>query len=393
MLNAFFMMKKLLEESVETLNLKKDIKTKQQILNKLNTLNYKIFDSIKNLTKEFPIYEMEKEQQKTLKNLYQKAYKNKETFDSLSKDSSAQNISDNLKNLLKKWNESEKEVKQNQENINDLTAYSKIMLDAAQLKKIYIKQQNIVNRLSRFKFKDIVTASPMLKKIASDELKLSEQLQNLQKALWQHASNLNDKFWKLKQDAAEMSERIKILRIPQIIQKAGTSAQNKFASKAYIEASTALEKLKALLQNNEKKSNCISQLASGKLPCINGCGNQSDKFRKNAQQILNSILRKECNKSGSGYGSGISGASGYSTGNSSSMNIPLFGPSRSLGVSGGGSGDGDGKADQSSDSTSKAISVKEEHHSLKQFKLNSENINIEDTPFKYRKAVKNYFSD
>jgi phosphotransferase system HPr-like phosphotransfer protein len=392
MMNAFFRMKKLLENSVQKLKNNNNAGIKQQILSQLIKTNSEIFDSIKKLIKEFPVYEMEIEQRKTLEKLFRKALNNRETLSSLSEDMPAGKIAEKLNNLLKQWDESEAVVKKNLENINDLAAYAMVMQDAARLKKIYIRQQNIVSRLSRFKYKDVVSPTPMLKKTASDELEISSELQKIQEALWQHAAGLNDKFWKLKQDAAEISERIKIAGIPEILKKAGLSAKKRYAAKAYFQASEALEKLKALLQENEEKTNCISKLASGNLPNENGCGSPDKQFRKYAEEILKSILRRECSRPGTGYGAGIAGADGYSSG-SSSVDVPLFGPARSLGLSGGGSGEGDGKKGQKSGFTVKTVSVKEKNKPDSQFESGSEKINIEDAPFKYRKAVKNYFSD
>jgi len=395
MMNLFFKMREQLETSIETLTSKQDANTKKNILKKLNALNNKIFDSFKKLIKEFPIFEMEKNQKKTLRKLFNKAFKNQQQLAKLSENSSANSISEKLKQLLSKWNESEQEIKKNQKNLNDLIAYTAIMHDAAKLKKIYMDQKEIVTRLSRFKLNDIASGSAMLKKIAIKEAELAKNLTTLQTKLKQDAEALSDKFWKIKQDAADMAERINISKIPQLLAKAASAAKKDFASEAYIEAAKALEKLKSLLNPDSQKSNCISKLANGTLPSQNGTGKLSDSIKKTAREILDSILRNECNKpgKGNGIGTGTGGAYGYSTGNSSSINVPLFGPMRSLGTGAGGIGNADNKSNENSGTSVKIISVEDNPNLRNQYKSNSENINIEEAPFKYRNAVKKYFSD
>jgi hypothetical protein len=86
---------------------------------------------------------------------------------------------------------------------------------------------------------------------------------------------------------------------------------------------------------------------------------------------------------------------GYSMNNSSMLNVPLAGPKRSTyskdgGKSGSGkNGRGPGKARSvkiSSDAREN-ISVKEQQTT------ETESISFEDAPFKYRNAVKKYFSE
>ncbi len=353
------------------------------------------------LSNDFPIYEMEKNQQQVFTKLLRQTSANEQILYSINSTDSNSAVSKKIATMLKSFAVQQQAITKMKQDMAGLEELSTLMNEAGNFKKIVMQQEYIVRRLKRFKLGNDVANSAMLKKMGKQEKKVHAALRKLIKRLPEIAMKLHAKHAKMKTDTIKFTQMVKAAHIIEKLELAYKNAHANNGDSAYRHAAIALERLQKLLNKDKNqcgKSGCqnlFSGMCNGKLP---------DSMRKTAKQMLNSILQQKCgNRQGQGggqSGQGTGGAGGgnlndgYSMNSSSMLDIPVIGPQRSSfakSASGHSMSRGTG-ASGSGRGYSIATDAKEKITILQQKQTKTTSISLDEAPFKYRNAVKKYFS-
>ena len=283
---------------------------------------------------------------------------------------------------------------------------------AGEFSRMLQEQEEIVSRLSRFKLSGNSHNSAMLMRLGEKEKKVAAELKTLKEQIIKNANSLPPQFKKLKNDALRFTKKLKHYEILPELDKAHKNAASQRGNKAYIHGEKALEQMRRLADKDDKDcksatgqggggGNSFSQMMRGKLP-----GGISERMKKTAKQMLKNILR-QCQDQGTGKGGVGSGGSqgggagdgedGHSVNSSSMLDIPIMGPERTdfqnpnapahSKMRSGGKGRGGKRGRIISSET------KERLIDTKQITTETDSISLDETPHKYRDAVKKYFGE
>lgn len=419
MKNAFKELKK------QLLNFKKELKKENRSaeefnekLDALKKANKKASELLGKLAEDFPIYEMEKEQRKTFKELYNQTINNKHVLDSINSTDSHKSLISKIDSMLAEFNKSEKKVNKINRQIEDLKALVKLMQTAGQYMAILKEQEEIVRRLTRFKLGNDSGNSAMLSRLGKQEKKIAQKLTKLKNDIRSAADGLPTKYMFIQDDSIVFIKKIESYKITEELLKSSENAAGQHGNYAYMHGEKALEMMKRAVDKKNTGYNAFCRMCRGEMSggcsgngscSVNGSGNgNGNSILKTERQMLRSILR-QCNNNnqGNGYGSGagrgmggsIAGGEGnindgYSMNNSSVLDIPVIGPKRSsaggnvsgqLGI-GRGKGIGNIGVKIKSD-------AKENLSETGKKETDTDSISIDDVPYKYRDAVKKYFSE
>jgi len=386
---------------------------KEQILKKLKKANSKANALLAKLAKDFPIYEMEKEQKKVFRELYNQTINNESLLETMNASDTNKSLASKTEKMLAAFKKHEKKLKKMNKNMQELRALVNLMQTAGRYAAMLQEQEIIVRRLTRFKLGNDSGNSGMLNRLGKQEKKMVEKLTALKKEIIANANALPPKYKPLREDALAFTDRFDSYEIIPELTKSHKSAAIQRGNNAFIHGEKALEMMRRLIDKKTTAENMFCKMCRGEMPknCSgSGSGNCSGNgMQQTAQQMLQSILRRNCknNGNGSGRGMGRNGSGGqsgggegnindgYSMNNSSMLDLPVVGPGRSSignqkSGSRGNSGNGKGR-----DSRNQRISsdAKESISETKQIETETESISLDDAPYKYRKAVKKYFSD
>jgi hypothetical protein len=399
---AFNRLKKQLNAMADALKNSKLARPERQLkLKALKKANAEAKKLLYKLSNDFPIYEMEKNQQQVFIKLLEQTSANEKILYSINSSDSNKAVSKKIATMLKSFASQQQAVAQMEQDMAGLEELAKLMNEAGNFKKLVMQQEYIVRRLKRFKLGNDVANSAMLKKMGEQEKKVTAALRKLIKILPEIARKLHSKHAKIKVDAIKFAQLAHDAHIVEKLTLAYKNALTNNGDSAYNHATIALERMRKLLNQGKNqcgKSGCpnlFSGMCNGKLP---------SNMRKTAKQMLNSILQQKCgNKQGQGSGQagqgtgGVGGGNlndGYSMNSSSMLNVPVIGPGRSSFAKNAGGHSmsrGKGAAGRGS-GYSIASDAKEKITILDQQKTPTTSISLDEAPFKYRDAVKKYFS-
>jgi len=290
----------------------------------------------------------------------------------------------------------------------DMESLGKLMRTAGSFMKILAEQESIVQRLSRFKLGGGSMLTPMLKRLGERERRLHSDLSKLRDDIAGAAENLPPLFGKFKKDALLFLLEMDNAGIRPAIKRAYINALDANGDTAYKHASVALEKLQRLIDGKINKNNTFSKMCRGEMSSGGQCGNGIPcDCLGTARQMLRSILRRSCGRgggTGKGVGANAGGGDGdaedgYSVAGSSLLDTTVLGPKRSASAEGasprhtlsrsgkrGASGKGDSRGRLTSGDT-------ENLKATSQKGVNTEGVQLDEVPWKYREAVKKYFGE
>lgn len=376
--------------------LDKDLSTedKRQLLDYLNSAVQDAIGIFEKMTSDFPIYDIEIKHRKSLRNILAKLINYKLLFNSLSPDMFREDLQKKLMEVdrvMKGWRGQIAELEQE---TMGLSQVEEMMRQSIKLAKLVKEQAGLVRKLNIYQTdfsRARLAKLPEYGKIQDEiRLRLIEISKNLKKCA----------------DALSISIPLyqeQILAFLDELEKSGVAAEMRLSTenaayrnggKTYEHALLALEKLEKLLQDNDKKNNCVGNICRGKAP-----QNSDSEMENTLEQMLNAILGQgdgKVNANGGGFGSGPLNNGSFGSGNSS-MELKIQGPARinskqqqaNRSRTGRGTGFGNaGKSGFSGDSTAtESISRRETT------RHKTESINMNQVPVKYRQAVKKYFGD
>ena len=405
MRNAFRKLKKSLQEfrnKIKKGNLTESEKKKE--LQKVKTANKKANDLLAKLAEDFPIYEMEKEQKKVFKSLYNQTMDNESILDEMTPADTKQSLILKTETMLAAFKQQEQKLEKMNKQMKQLQSLVNLMKTAGRFAAMLQEQEVIVRRLTRFKLGNDSGNSGMLKRLGEQEKKMADELKKLKKQIIDSANALPPEYKQLREDSLAFTDKLESYDIiPELI-KSHKSAVVQRGNNAFLHGEKALEMMRRLINKKTTAENMFCKMCRGEMP--KNCSGSGSGMYQTAREMLQAILRRSCKNGrgrGDGYGRGESGRGGegegnlndgYSMGKSSMLDLPVVGPGRSsIGNrnSGRNGRRGEGKG---SNSGNRKISedAKESLSSREQIETETESISLDDAPYKYRKAVKEYFS-
>ena len=414
MKKAFKELKKSLQNFNKRLTDKKLSQSdKQKMLDNLKKTNTNAKRLLAKLAEDFPIYEMEKEQKKTFKALHSQTLDNESALDKMSASDPNKSLLSEIEKMLAAFKRQEKKMQEMDQQMQQLEALVKLMKSAGRYAAMLKKQEGIVRRLTRFKVGNDSGSSGMLSRLGNEEKKMSENLEKLIKEISSAADALPSKYKRVRDDSFAFLEKLKSYKIIPELNKANKSASIQRGNRAYMHGEKALEMMRRLIDKKTMADNAFSQMCRGEMPqsCSgsgSGSGGGSGGMQKTARQMRQSSLKQfgQGNGQGQGSGSGQSGRGGqsrggagdindgYSMDKSSMLDLPVVGPKRSsAGNRGGKVGGTRGKGKGNSSNRKILSDAKGDISTTGQTETETESISLDDAPYKYRKAVKKYFSE
>jgi tetratricopeptide (TPR) repeat protein len=394
-LEAFENVKKKLAEFKRNLG-KKDFSKKSMAnaLEKLKKANETAKRAFQALAKDFPIYEMEKEQRALFKELYGKTVRAETALDAIRLDAPRQDIARATRKILDSFTLSTPKTNALARKLDEIKALARIMRSAAEFKRLVAKQDDIVKRVERFKTDTAPDNPGALKKLGKREAEIERKLELLKKEIVENADRLPKNYAQLARDAKVFVGKIDSIRIPEELRAAKNAAEKLAGFPAAEHAEKALELMRQLLKGG-RKNNQFRQMMKGMAPtkCDGSCDS-------NAAQMLSSILRRFGDGQAKGaYGAGGEGGSGSTANSSSMLNTPLIGPKRTsfakgrAGRKGKGAPTGTGGRGEKHTVTKTLVENNADSETREnKTMLETDPVSIDDAPFEYRNAVKKYFS-
>lgn len=370
---------------------------KKRFIDELRKSNERAAKLFRQFAEDFPIYDMEKEQKKTFKDILSRIISNDELIAGMD----AANEED-LKRRVEKVSdflaEKQEEMSKIDETVDKFEALSMIMQDTAVFKKLVMEQNAIVRRLNRYEGKQ-QERSAMLENISEKQKELLDQLQNLMKDINVHAEKLQPEFAQLKEDSLRFIASVKRLMIPDLMKAASENARNQNGPGAYRNALDAYKKMLILAdkeKENEKEQDSFRDMMNGKInfPLCDG-------MKSTASEMLNAINKqvngKNSGSNGSGGGQFSGGQSGYSESSNSMLNVPVMGPPHSTTGKDDVPGRGSGKGEEGKDGPGIRVIDRNSSEKLsvsgKEKTEGADTLSVDEVPEKYRDAVKKYFGE
>ncbi|NOY76188.1 MAG: hypothetical protein GXP32_10435, partial [Kiritimatiellaeota bacterium] len=365
-------------------------------------LNDRAGEAFKLLAEDFPIYEMEERQKKVCAELFNKT---RSLVRSLAR-INPEMTNDGILNILEKERallaSSAKPLDRVSRIFTDMDSFSKVMRHAGEFMKFLNEQKSIVQRLSRFKVDPGGAGSPVLARMGMREKVLRAGMVKLKKKLAESAEALPRSFDRFKRDTLLFLTKMDDRGIIFHLKRASDNAMAANGDSACKYAELALENMIMLLDSEIKKNNVFAKLCRGDISSGLCGGGIPGDCMGSASQMLRSILRRCRGANGMGTETSAGGGTGnlddgYSMKGSSMLNTPVFGPKRSsFGANTSsrhslsrstkhGVGVGAGKS-VSRDMTERIkLDVQKE--------VETEGVQLDEVPGKYRDAVKKYFSE
>ena len=289
--------------------------------------------------------------------------------------------------MLKEMGVAEDEMAGQYMSAEEAASIARVMECASRFMQIYARQSELVNRLQRFESKTKGEDLRLLASLGGRQGEIRKDLVALAADMKERASKLSDYYNALKQSTLAFADKIDSLEIPDLMNKAVVAAVNQDGMQSFHNATLALERLEQLMEDS--KDDAFGGLCQGQMKF---------QVRKDMQETLQQMMQSM--SSGVGKAAGMAGAGGggddndgYSVGGYSTVNTPMFGPSRTS-IPGGGT-TGKSRGDGGKGVNPNGVKIEEaEHMSVGgSSTILGESLPLEEVPAKYRDAVKKYFSD
>ncbi len=343
---------------------------------------------------DFPLYDMEKDFAKVLKDASDK-YKGIQ--DSLGKLTPATpDLPGRIKEIASQFEEASDKIEDQVGDAEETEKLAKLMECLVRMEVLAVYQENVVRRLQRLESESKFMDLKILGMLGERQDEIRGEFLKILSDIMERSEKLSSEYDKLKYSAQEFADRAKELEISEFMKKAIESAKNSEGKKMLVNSELALEKLRQLLSECGK-----SQFGTDKDGKPNF--NMKKNLSSSLQQMLNA-LKMLCGGKGGKEGKGLFGSmgigaagqgdgmfggnpeNGYQSGMSSPLNVPIFGPSRMNFEGIGGSGAGPAGA-RIFMNTSEKISRPQPGKTEGREK----GVPYENVPEKYRDAVKKYF--
>lgn len=341
-------------------------------------------DLFEKMAMDFPLYDIEKEFIKTLKESSDKFKNIQESLKELKPGTS--DFPEKVRGISSQFEQAAEPVEEQIKDAGEVELVAKLMECRIRFEKITAVQESMVRRLQRLESEDRFKDLKMLELLGQRQDEVQKELLKILEDIGNRSEKLPVKYNKLKYSALEFVDKVNELEIPALMLKAVDAAKNTEGKKTLVNAELALEKMKQLLSESEDNS-----FGS----CKGGC--PSFNMRKNLGSTLQQMLDALKMLSSDGRGQGVSGTGegmfggmpddGYQSGMNSPLNIPIFGPQRTNSESVYGSG-----TPRPSDARiNKSASEKLSRPKSGESEGKEKGVIYEDVPEKYREAVKKYF--
>lgn len=339
-------------------------------------------------SEDFPIFDSEKDLAKALARLINPLRKNQQQLVFMKP--TAPNMVSSLDAMLARLGEQEAALNHENRRAEDIARVARLMEGAAAFKNIVARQTALVRRLNRFEGPSAEKDAARLSALGNNQEEIRVALADFINNLEEAATELPDEYLQLGDDAREFAETIQQLRIDELMQKAVLAAANQDGNQTSRNARHALEKLLELLKS------CANSGFGGL------CQNQlrfsvNQELKTTLEQMLSAMMMGRSGTGISGIaGGGIVGGDindGYSVGGASAINVPVFGPARSLSFSDSAAGSGNAKSGASGRGAALLTAEATDKLTVKEKAPDAgESLPPENIPDKYREAIKRYFN-
>ncbi len=348
-------------------------------------------DLFENMAMDFPLYDIEKEFMKSLKDSSDKFRGIQESLVILKP--GTPDFPEKTKAISSQFEQAAEPVEEQIRDAREVELVAKLMECRIRFEKLTASQETIVRRLQRLESETRFRDPRMLGLLGLRQDEARKELLKILEDIEDRSGKLPSGYDKLKYGAMEFRDKVNELEIPALMLKAVDSAKNTEGRKTLVNAELALEKMRQLLSESENESFGT---------CKGGCPNfdMRKKLCSTLQQMLNALKMLSSGDNGasgtagqgasSGTGEGMFGGmpdSGYQSGMNSPLNIPIFGPKRTSFES----GHGNGTTGPSVIRIDKNASEKLSPAQPGKTEGKEKGVPYENVPGKYRDAVKKYF--
>jgi hypothetical protein len=343
--------------------------------------------TLNKLAEDFPIYEMDSklaEFARTTSRMMNEAAQALKSAAGSRADSGS-----TASQLLSAMGGAREQMEQQMASAEELARIHDVMSKAGDFMNILRRQEELVNSLQRFEQSTKAKDLRLLESLGNRQAEIRKALETLATTLKEAAGKLGSGYEELLASAIKFADMIDALDIPDTMKKASVAATNQNGKESLRLATLALERLKQLREENEGEP--FGGMCQGQGP-------MKFKVPADMKMTLQQMMQSMGSGAGNSVGKGGGGAGGdandgYSTGGYSSVNTPMFGPSR-LSIPGvGHSGRGGGT--ESGRGTASKVEVDESERMTidGESDVQGESLPLEEVPDKYRDAVKKYFSE
>ncbi len=337
---------------------------------------------------EFPIFDAERGLAQALRNLITPLTDNARDLDQARSEDPG--LGAKLDTLIQRLGKGGRTLAHEINRAQQIEPIARLMELAGVYKTLIARQPALVKRLGRFENHAAPRNPDLLTALGHNQAEIRTALAEFVQNLRKRADQVKSYHHELASSAQEFAEMVVALQIDEIMKNAVIAAENQDGRQASRHSQLALEKMRELLKY------CASTPFGGM------CQGQlkfevSENLATTLQEMLQCLTATGGSAgSGAGMGGGMGGDAndGYGTGGHSLMNIPLYGPARSMpgqdrtaAVSGRGGQQGafcpaDGTAKTCATET---IAIRDPAPAA------GESLPLEQVPEPYREAVQRYF--
>lgn len=361
---------------------------KEKALQECQEKAKKAAELFRKMAGDFPAFDSDKALSKTAREVGSHIQEVQKKLDELKPN--APDLAKSAQELSQQLGNSQQEMQQQKQTGEEIVGVSRVMETVAAFQKVVLEQSELERQLNRLERSRDPEALRKLPTLSERQKEVAKELKEAMHELSKRRAALPKGYETLDMSAAEFLARLEPMNVPQDMESGSKALDNQNVREGARLASLALEKLRKMLSNC--KGNCMGGMCKGELSF-----KVRDPLNQTMRQMLQSLLSRATGsgKNGGtgqgGFGAGTA-ESGESTGGNSSLNTPVYGPSR-LGFNnnGGPFGNGAGPARGGNQGVNR---VQETAHvsNPEPAPLKSKGWPMENIPEKYRNAVKQYFS-
>lgn len=397
-----------LNDYTKALESLQNVKDKSQIeaaLKAAKAAAKKATDELSKIAMDFPIFDIEEE----LKDLLGEttAVMRRQVQDLELIQAPYDGLAEKVKQMIEDFRAAREQVDINVAEAEEVEAVGKIMQIAATWRELVEQQADLVRRLDRFSKDSADKDVKMLGSMGKRQSEIREKvIKFVVEELRKRAKYLPQDFTELRDNAKKFADLVERFEIPGLMKKAVIASENQDGKNTHGNARLALEKMKELMEN--EKDGAFGGMAQNRMGSGRGQGQGQGQgqgmgrasLKETLSQLLSALLSRGRGQGQGQSGMGLAGGGsqggdegdGYWSGGYSVLDVPISGPARmsfqSPTKSGreGGSGVGAGAGSPSTTAAKEVIGTRGDTT------VESESLQIENLPEKYRNAIKKYFS-
>ncbi|HCE45692.1 MAG TPA: hypothetical protein DET40_19285 [Lentisphaeria bacterium] len=348
-------------------------------------------DLFEKMAMDFPLYDIEKEFMKSLKDSSDKFRNIGVSLENLKP--GTPDFAQKARMLSSQFEQAAEPVEEQIRDAGEIELVARLLECRIRFEKITAAQETMVRRLQRLESETRFRDLKMLALLGQRQGELRKELLKILGDIEGSSAKLPSGYDKLKYGSLEFMDKVNELEIPALMLKAADAAKNTEGKKTLVNAELALEKMRQILSESE----------NGPFGTCKGGSPNFDMRKKlgsTLQQMLDALKMLSRGDKGSagtggqgsasGTGEGMFGGvpdNGYQSGMNSPLNIPVFGPQRTSFES----GHGNGAQGPSGIRIDKNASEKLSRPQAGRSEGKEKGVPYENVPGKYREAVKKYF--